>query len=476
MISLYIELRGLEKRFAVLQDGKPVYYRTASSDDAGQQGSYYIGRIDSVHSGINAAFVEIGEDKKGYLTKQKTVRFAESDHPNKKDMAPTKFLPQGQRILVQVEKEAHGQKGAVLTNLVEVTGVSLVYMPFGQYCAVSKKIPDLVREDLRTAVTSWLTGQEGVVVRTDAANRSLQDLQKELESLREQYHELEKKAQQEKREGLLQSVPLFWKDVQYWISQSSNGECYSDDATFLKQLPLGEGWTKTWHHGKENLFTKYDLHSVEEKVFHKQVWLTNGGSISMEHTEAMTVVDVNTAKQVKNRSAEQAFEETNLLAAKEVAKQLLLRDVSGMVIIDFINMKSQSSRQRVLQTLKDQVEKDEKHVTVYPFNELGCVMLTRKRTKPMWYESHLESYSHSKGFGWRKSSHALAFELDRAIRDYLAQVDATEVQVKVDSATWDNFVGKDKTLLKSFEKEYRVTLHPIIGNQETPYFEIIVTT
>ncbi|QPC47043.1 ribonuclease E/G [Mangrovibacillus cuniculi] len=475
MISLYIELKGLEKRLAVLQDGKLVYYRTASSDDAGQQGSYYIGRIDSVHSGINAAFVEIGEEKKGYLTKQKTVKFAESDHPNKKDIAPSKFLPQGQRILVQVEKEAHGQKGAVLTNLVEIAGVSLVYMPFGQYCAVSKKIPDLIREDLRTAVSSWLTGQEGVVVRTDAANRSLHDLQLELENLREQYQELQKKAQQEKREGLLQPVPLFWKDLQYWISQSSNGECYSDDASFLKQLPLGEGWTKTWHHGKESLFTKYDLHSSEEKVFQKQVWLSNGGSISIEHTEAMTVVDVNTARQVKNRNAEQAFEETNLLAAKEVSKQLLLRDVSGMVVIDFINMKSQSSRQRVLQTLKDQVEKDEKHVMVYPFNELGCVMLTRKRTKPMWYETHLERYSHETGFGWRKSAHASAYSLDRAIRDHIASIETEDVQIKVDSATWENFVGKDKGYLMSIEKDYQVTLHPIIEDREAPYYEIFVT-
>lgn len=357
-------------------------------DDPGaplQDGMIISGKVNNVIGSMEAAFIDIGTGKHGYLHKkehpqhQKWKMEEEGSEPK-----ISTLLQAGDKVFVQVKKEAAGTKGPTLTMLLNFPGNFIVYMPFGGYAAISKKLDDDKRTELRTAAKSWITGEEGLIVRTNAGEQPLSVLEKEFHALKEDFETLQKEGP-----GAAGTIHLDQSSV---VSRTER-DFLTDGETeiFTNDAPLAAKWKRQHpetaariHWKKEmRLFMEYGLERELEKSLRPFVWMKNGAALMIEQTEAMTIIDVNSAKYTGKGAGEltATAKEVNLAAAMEIARQLRLRNIGGIIIIDFIDMKTEEEQEEVLAELKKGAKQDRTITNVIGFTGLGYVEMTRKQSR-----------------------------------------------------------------------------------------------
>lgn len=396
----------------ILNKGELEYVLTEQSDAQGGLGNIYRGSVDNVVQGMQAAFVDVLLEKNAFL-------FA-GDICDGQDIK--KLVKKGDELIVQVIKEAQGVKGARVTTQIAVPGHNLVLMPKSDYVGVSKKITSVAeRKRLKETIEELKNENYGYIVRTEAQNATKEQLQNEIAYLEEEWQKIIKKTGKGilyREDGLLLTV------IRDYLDTTIDKIVINDLKTFENAKKIASvlaPWAKQKIVFKEgNLFLEAGVESKLTKLMQRKVWLDNGAYLVIDCTEALTVIDVNTGKFTGDYDLNKTIVKTNVLAAKEIARQLRLRAIGGIVVIDFIDMESDEDRKAVLDALEEASRGDKIKTNIIGFAPLGLVELTRKKTRLSLMQSLQQTCPYCEGDGRILSENTIINnvlqELDRVWR------------------------------------------------------------
>ncbi|QHC58998.1 Rne/Rng family ribonuclease [Rathayibacter sp. VKM Ac-2760] len=372
-------------RIGVLEDGVLAEHYVARSQEASLIGNVYLGRVQNVLPSMEAAFVDIGRGRNAVLYSGEVDWDAANNAggPRRIELA----LKPGDRVLVQVTKDPIGHKGARLTSQISLPGRYLVYVPNGSMNGISRKLPDTERARLKKILKEVLPENVGVIVRTAAEGATEEQLTVDVERLTAQWTALSTKAATGQAPALLHSEPdLLIKIVRDVFNEDFEKMVIAgDDARETIELYLSQVAPDLLERvevytGEQDAFDEFRITEQIEKALERKVWLPSGGSLVIDRTEAMTVVDVNTGKFVgSGGNLEETVTKNNLEAAEEIVRQLRLRDIGGIIVVDFIDMVLESNRDLVLRRLVECLSRDRTKHQVAEVTSLGLVQMTRKK-------------------------------------------------------------------------------------------------
>src|SRR5579875_895483 len=397
-----VHVRPHATQIAVLEGRTLVqHFVSRASDDTTQiDGNIYRGRVQNVLPGMEAAFVDIGTPKNAVLYRG-DVRYDRDDIETPSGVPPRieQMLRPGQTIVCQVTKNPIGAKGARLTQEVSLPGRFVVLVPHSSAFGISKRLEDAERRRLRRIVDEVRPSGHGLIVRTAAEGASQQEIAEDVDRLVAQWATIETAAASGTAPGLLYREPDLAVRI---VREEFNREYRAvviDDPTLYEQVrqyveqvnPELADRVEYYDPVAEKLpvFERFHVHEQLHKALDRKVWLPSGGSIIIERTEALTVIDVNTGKNVGTSNLEETVFRNNLEAAEEIARQLRLRDIGGIIVIDFIDMEVPANRAEVVRTFREALARDKTRSQVFDISELGLVEMTRKRIS----EGLVESYS-----------------------------------------------------------------------------------
>ena len=388
---------GDRTQIAVLEDDVLVEHYVTRASSSAYAGNVYLGRVQNVLPGMEAAFVDIGKGRNGVLYAGEVNYDASGleGKPRKIEQA----LKSGQSIVVQVTKDPIGHKGARLTSQVSLPGRYMVYVPEGGSAGISRKLPDTERTRLRGILKQITPEDAGVIVRTAAEGATEDELGRDIERLAAQWDALGKKAAKASAPALLYAEPdlvirvvrdVFNEDFAQLIVQGE--EEWTQIEQYLSSVAPDLMPRLRKHAAVEDVFTTLRIDEQLLKALDRKVYLPSGGSLVFDRTEAMTVVDVNTGRYTGKGSGnlEETVTRNNLEAAEELVRQLRLRDVGGMIVVDFIDMVLESNRELVLRRLTECLGRDRTKHQVAEVTSLGLVQMTRKRVGQGLYEAYAE--------------------------------------------------------------------------------------
>jgi ribonuclease E len=393
-----VHVRPEATQIAVLEGRALIeHYVSRPQDDATQiHGNIYLGRVQNVLPGMEAAFVDIGTPKNAVLYRG-DVQY---DPEDVVEAAPRieQMLKPRQTILCQVTKNPIGTKGARLTQEVSLPGRFVVLIPNSTTYGISKRLADDERKRLRRILDDVRPEGHGLIVRTAAESATPDELSRDVERLLRQWKEIDSLAKRSKAPTLLYREPdLAVRIIREEFNREYRGvviddrELYEEVHDYVASLiPELEDRVELFEDDEPlPLFERYHVHEQLHKALDRKVWLPSGGSLIIERTEALTVIDVNTGKNVGSSSLEETVFRNNLEAAEEIARQLRLRDIGGIIVIDFIDMEIRKNREEVLRSFKGALARDKTRTQVFEISELGLVEMTRKRVS----EGLVESFS-----------------------------------------------------------------------------------
>lgn len=469
-----------ETRAAILEDGelvevfieRPVHQRIV--------GNIYKGKVENVLPGMQAAFVDIGLERNSFL-------YVDDALPGREQIEGEEVVPQpsrkltikeivkpGQEIIVQVAKEPIGTKGARVTRNLTLPGRFLVLMPQVDYIGVSRRITDeRERERLKNLAQKVKPEGMGLIVRTVAEGAGEDELARDAAFLERLWERVSAKAESVKapslvhrdlslvhrlvRDGLDDTVSLFMIDDREAYQRAL--EVLEFQASDLKErLKL---YTRT----DQSLFDFYGVEMELEKGLKRRVWLKSGGYLVIDQTEALTAIDVNTGKFVGTTNLADTVFKTNLEAAKEIAHQLRLRDIGGIIIIDFIDMEITEHQQRVIKTLEEELKRDRTRANVLGLTQLGLVEMTRKKSRQNLDEALTRPCHYCDGRGKLLSEETMAHRVRAEIRRILKQSSSEALLMEVHPSVAALLIGPGGANLRELEKELARTIF-IRGNSE----------
>jgi len=440
--EIYISTKGKETRIAVLEDGQLAELFFENPEQERMVGDIYLGKVARVLPGIKAAFINIGHKQDAFLhfadidkasieeyadllgddtsidevsettteaTKElteegeeKSLQPVSASQPSKdvEAYAPRKphLLKKGQPILVQVIKEPLGRKGARVTTRITLPGRFLVLMPFMENkIGISRKILNQKeRRRLRNIIKALLPNGYGVIVRTAAEGKDTKTLRGELEQLITTWEKIEKMIPNEKPPALLYKDISVTSSVMRDLLTKDVERVVVDSKSLFREIVAYARWAapdivdKIELDETEDIFEKYGINKEIENSLGRKIYLRGGAYILIEQTEAMTVIDVNTGRYAPRQNQEQVSLRINLDAAKEIVRQLRLRDIGGLIVVDFIDMEDDKSKKRLFEELRKEFKKDRAKVTVLPMTEFGLIQITRQRVRPSVFEKFSE--------------------------------------------------------------------------------------
>ena len=386
-----VQVRPTLTQVAVLEGRTLIeHYVSRPADDISQiHGNIYLGKVQNVLPGMEAAFVDIGTPKNAVLYRGDVQYDAEDIVEKTKEPRIEQMLRAKQLIMCQVTKNPIGAKGARLTQEVSLPGRFVVLIPNSKTYGISKRLPDDVRKRLRNILDRVKPAEHGLIVRTAAENATERELRADMTRLLDQWSAIEAKAKKAQSPTLLYREPELAVRV---IREEFNSEYRGvviDDPRLHEDVkdyvgafnPELADRVELYDAAEEGLpmYERFHIHEQLHKALDRKVWLPSGGSLIIEHTEALTVIDVNTGKNVGTSNLEETVFRNNLEAAEEVAKQLRLRDIGGIVVIDFIDMEIKENRRKVVEAFRSALARDKTRTQVFDISELGLVEMTRKR-------------------------------------------------------------------------------------------------
>jgi ribonuclease E len=386
-----VQVRPTLTQVAVLEGRNLIeHYVSKPADDVSQiHGNIYVGKVQNVLPGMEAAFVDIGTPKNAVLYRGDVQYDAEDIVEKNKEPRIEQMLRAKQLIVCQVTKNPIGAKGARLTQEVSLPGRFVVLIPNSKTYGISKRLPDDVRKRLRNILDRVKPAEHGLIVRTAAENATEHELRADMTRLLDQWNAIETKAKKAQGPTLLYREPELAVRV---IREEFNAEyrgvviddqrLYDDVKDYVSAFnPELADRVEFYDAAEEGLpmYERFHIHEQLHKALDRKVWLPSGGSLIIEHTEALTVIDVNTGKNVGTSNLEETVFRNNLEAAEEVAKQLRLRDIGGIVVIDFIDMEIKDNRRKVVDAFRSALARDKTRTQVFDISELGLVEMTRKR-------------------------------------------------------------------------------------------------
>ena len=428
---------------ALLEDGQLVEIMLDRPDQGRSVGDIYLGRVEAVIPGIQAAFVDIGAEKAGFLHASDLGNndVDEDDEENGNgnadgdgdgdDRSGRKYPPiqdqlqKGQEVLVQVTKEPIGTKGPRLTAQVSLPGRTLVYMPDSDHVGVSRKIDDREeRARLRAMAKEIIRSNAGgVIVRTVGEEVNRKTLEREFERLHDTWQKIQRGANGQKAPALLHGeakmVSGIIRDLfsdKFDALRVDSKELYDEIVQYVRRVDPDLVDRIHLHRGEESLFDVYGVEDEIQRAFRRKVTLPSGGHIIVEPTEALVSIDVNTGRYTGKKDPEKTILKTNLDAAREVAKQLRLRDIGGIIVVDFIDMESQEHRDRVLHELRTHLGRDRARTKAFEVSSLGLLEMTRQRVRPSLFQSLTRPCDRCDGMGRLYTPATVLRRIERSVR------------------------------------------------------------
>ena len=405
---------------ALLEDGQLVEVMFDRPDQGRLIGDIYLGRVEAVIPGIQAAFVDIGTDKAGFLHVSDLDHDEDDDEDEngnggggrrrKRDYPPIQDqLKKGQQILVQVTKEPISTKGPRLTAQVSLPGRFLVYIPGSSHVGVSRKIEDRgERSRLRAMMKEIVPeGQAGVIVRTVGEEVTGETLEREYKRLHKNWKKIQSRSRSLKRAPALihREAKLISGVIRDLFSDKfeslvvDSREVHNEIVQYVSNVAPELLDRIQLYQDDTPLFDKYKVEEGIREAFQRKVNLPSGGYVIIEPTEALVSIDVNTGRYTGKKDPERTILKTNLDAAREIAKQLRLRDVGGIIVVDFIDMESQQNRDRVLHELRSHLGRDRARTKAFEVSGLGLVEMTRQRVRPSLFNALTRACEHCGGSG-----------------------------------------------------------------------------
>jgi ribonuclease G len=459
--QIIINASAKESRVALLEDGKLAEIHVERAHEQGTAGNIYKGKVLRVLPGMQAAFVDIGLEKAGFIhasdlfsgalptalldEEGEIIDGEESllepiDPPPPPRRLPLEEkLKKGQEVLVQVSKESIGTKGPRLTSHISLPGRYLVYAPTTHRIGVSRRIGDeKERKRLRETMESLRPPEGGFIVRTACEGLSKKEIEEDTKFLLKLWGEIIKKSEGASVPALLhydmdvilRSIrDLFTSDVQQVMID--NPKDYQQVTEFVSTfMPRLASRVKLYDQ-PEPIFDHFGIEAQISKALERRVWLQSGGHIVIDPTEALTAIDVNTGRYVGKNDQEETMLKTNLEAAKEIVNQLRLRNIGGLIIIDFIDMAKTANRNKVSETLREALKKDKARPHFRKITELGLVQMTRKRTRESLSQLLCHPCPHCEGRGLTRSVSTIAYEiLQHVQREAFRYPQSTRITVK----------------------------------------------
>lgn len=482
--EILINSRSYEVRIALVESGYLTEFHLQRPTEKGLMGNLYLGRVVRVLPGMQAAFVDIGLERTGFLyvddayintdTPGKERTPDSLDTPDYKKVGAEEnnrrkthghhiedILKEGQEILVQVSKDPIGTKGARLTCQVTLPGRNLVFIPQTDHIGISRKIEnEEVRDSLRKMIEELRPQKSGFIIRTVAEHASREYLEADMEFLMILWDEIKDRAASAKVPSLvyedlditLRSVrDLFTSDVDYLIidDEKTYDKLFQFVNTFAPQLKN----KISLYRGELPLFEAYGVDVEISKAIEKKVWLRSGGYIIIENTEALTVIDVNTGRFVGKDNLNETIFKTNIEAAKEIAYQLRLRNIGGIIIIDFIDMEDEQHRDELFGYFKEAVKKDKSRVNILKLSEFGLVQMTRKRNSENLNQMMCEPCHYCSGEGVLKSRRTVCYEIFRKISRNSARSNGSTVTLRVHPKIADMLLKEEEPTTRRLEQD-----------------------
>ncbi len=476
--EILINVTREETRVALLEGGQVVEFYVERKQDASLVGNIYKGRVLKILPGMQSAFVDIGLEKAAFLyitdiradieeyaplVEERDDSLELISRKGRSDLTIEDLVQEGQEILVQVSKDPIGSKGARLTSYITLPGRYLVLMPNIEHIGISRRISDEAeRIRLKTIVGDIRPKGYGLIIRTASEGATEEDIRKDLEFLLLLWETIMKKKDKVTAPSLLYSdLDLVLRSVRDLMSPDVKRLVIDSEEEYEKL----KDFVKTnfeklldkieLYEGTDLIFDSYGIEVDLSRALGRKVWLKSGGYIVIDQTEAMTVIDVNTGKFVGKEELEDTIFKTNLEAVKEIAYQIRLRNLGGIIIVDFIDMERPENRERVFNAFVEAMKKDRAKNTISHISELGLIQMTRKRVRESLGRTLCEPCPYCEGKGFVKSPKTLCYEIFRKIKK-IARSGGERIVVTAHPSVAELLSDEERAGLEMIEHLYNV--------------------
>lgn len=473
--ALVLNCTPHEVRVALLEDHTVAEISIERRRDSSLVGNIYKGRVIRVLPGMQAAFVDIGLERAAFLyvadvaemplagaresqsTTTSTLNEARADL----DRPIQELLHEGQEIMVQVAKEPIGTKGARVTNHVSIAGRHLVYMPTVDHIGISRRIvDDEERRRLRGILEALVPEGGGFVARTAAEGRSAEDLRADLEFLRQVWNDILTRMESGPAPlTLYEDLDLVLRSARDLVTPDLDEIIIDDPAEydrltrFMRRfMPRYTDRVKRYE-GPDPIFDAYGVEIELNRALGRKVWLKSGGYLIIDQTEALTAIDVNTGRYVGKRNLEETILKTNLEAVHEIVRQLRLRNIGGIIIVDFIDMEKEANRDRVYTAFAEALRRDRAKTNILEISELGLVEMTRKRVRESLLRTVSEPCFYCQGSGFLKSRTSVAYDIYREVVREAQFIDEPAIRVAVHPRVAQVLREQEASMMETLEAQ-----------------------
>jgi ribonuclease G len=479
--ELIINVTFNETRIAFLENGVLVEFFIEKKNDNSMVGNIYKGKVVRIVPGMDAAFVDIGLEKSAFLyvgdiilDRMMYEEYDDSEYPVGLNERIEGVLEEGQELIVQVSREPIGQKGTRVTSKITLPGRLLVLMPGTEHIGVSRRIE---QEDERKKLATMLKEEicpkgYGLIARTASESKTPDELRADLNFLKRIWESIQEKAKTVDAPSILhQDLGIIFRVIRDLHSHNlkkiivDDVFVYERIGEFLKDYLPEEGCEVVHFTEKDPIFEVFGIEIEIAKLLQKKIWLKSGGYIVLDYTEALTVIDVNTGRYLGRKDLEDTILRTNLEAVKEIAYQIRLRNIGGIIIVDFIDMERKESRETVFQTLMEALKKDRIKTFAYPISELGLVQITRKRTRHNIVNLLTEVCPTCEGSGYIKSRYTVCYEVLRELRTFCRKEGGKRINVYLSPEVASLLYEEEKSSIEFIENTYDTKVN-IIANPE----------
>lgn len=455
--EIIVSLDYYETRAATLEEGSVVEVFIERHDRPSLVGNVYKGRVKNVLPGMEAAFVDIGIDKNAFLHVGEVVI---EDAIDLKPVKIQHLLKSGQEVLVQITKDPMSSKGARVSTQISLPGRYLVLLPFSDFVGVSRRLEETKAERLRTICQEIKPKEMGIIARTASEKASRDDLERDLLLLKKLWRDIFAKAGKIKPPSLVyQERDLALRIVRDVFSADfkrlivDNQDSYNKIVSYLHRVaPDLEGRVQLYQE-RIPLFDKYSINEAIKEALERKVWLRSGGYIAIDQNEALTAIDVNTGKYVGKTSLEDTILKTNLEAAKEVVRQLRLRDIGGIIVIDFIDMENPDHQEKVFGCLSKALAEDRTKSRVIEVSQLGLVEMTRKNISDGLLDVLTETCPCCDGKGKKISPKTLIIEAVRKMEKMCLKSNKEALLIKTSPEFVTELLADKKRILRKMQQK-----------------------
>jgi len=488
--DLLVSSTPLETRVALLEDGQLAELFIEREAHRGVVGNIYKGRVSRVLPGMQSAFVELGLERDAFLYVADALAELPENLLTEEEQASAagngrfatieEKLREGQELVVQVVKEPLGTKGARITSHVSLPGRYLVYMPTVQHVGVSRKIVDEEeRRRLKTLLKELRQehGGGGFIARTAGLGRSHEDFERDARFLTRSWDEVRAVAGRERPPVLLhRELGLVQRLLRDLLSEDVASIRLDSEREFRRTLDLVQQLAPELaprvrlHNASQALLDEYGVSAEVERALRPKVWLASGGYIVVNQTEALVAIDVNTGRYVGKQKLEDTVLETNLEATREIVRQIRLRDLGGIIVLDFIDMEERKSRQKVMAALEQELRRDRSPSKLLSVNEFGLVILTRKRVKQSLEALMGQSCPYCSGSGTIKNVATICYEIFEEVRKLAADVNGHRLLLRVHPEVARALQGEEHAVLDGLAElvggDLRVQSDPLLHQEQ----------